>query len=556
MSTLGFDIEDYSAGLVKRSEAATIVPLHPGQAPQKKPRGAKTPKSPKTPNPDATEIRLARGERARVTDEALAVIRKRGDLFERGGELVRVALGGVEPVADDWLLDAFDRTVKFVGARKVGDGFEDEARDAPQWLGKRINAKKGERGLRELRAVITAPTMRDNGTLLDKPGYDEATGLLLVKADWPHVPASPSYQQMKEAGATLWAPFAEFPFVDDTARSVMLAAILTAVLRQTLPLAPAFSFDAPAAGTGKTLLAFCLLALCGMDRQAIPECRDEEEVRKRLLSTLRSGQPGVLLDNIRGQFGSAALEAMLTTQVYSDRLLGGSRMLALPTAVLVLISGNNFRPSGDLWRRLLTCRIDAKTEDPERRAFEIEPFEHCTDNRQAMVAAALTLLRGFVAAGSPRATPDKLASYEAWDNRVRQAVVWLAAQDILPAPMGDPVDAIERAKKDEPEHQKLAALLTAAHATKNDGRWRVAELIKESELAVSAPVTCGDHITALRSAIEEIASEHGKINPRILGRWIEKQAERRCAGMWFERAGIKWQAVLWRVKGAPAQDGG
>jgi hypothetical protein len=85
-----------------------------------------------------------------------------------------------------------------------------------------------------------------------------------------------------------------------------------------------------------------------MERQAIPDCRDEEEIRKRLLSTLRSGLPGVLFDNIRGQFGSSALEAMLTTEQYTDRLLGGSKMLTLSTAVLVLFSGNNFRPSGDL----------------------------------------------------------------------------------------------------------------------------------------------------------------------------------------------------------------
>ena len=543
----------WPSGQAGKTAEIVSLPTRSKAAHEKNPQGLETHKTHKT---HKGAIRLARGERARVTDEALAVLRKRGDLFERGGELVRVAAGGVEPVADDWLLDAFDRTVKFVGARKVGDGYQDEPRDAPQWLAKRINAKKGERGLRELRAVITAPTMREDGTLLDKAGYDAATGLLLMKGKWPKVPAIPSYQQMKKAAATLWAPFAEFPFVDDTARSVMLAAILTAVIRQTLPLAPAFSFDAPAAGTGKTLLAFCLLALCGMDRQAIPECRDEEEVRKRLLSTLRSGQPGVLFDNIRGQFGSAALEAMLTTQVYSDRLLGGSRMLALPTAVLVLISGNNFRPSGDLWRRLLTCRIDAKTEDPERRSFAIEPFEHCT-------ATARTWWRQrspCCAASWPRARhgrrPDKLASYEAWDNRVRQAVIWLAAQDIMPAPIGDPVDAIERAKRAEPEAPE--ARRTADGRSRHHGRrgWRVADLIKASEQTVQAPTTCPEHIAVLRETLEEIAGEHGKINPRKLGRWVEKQSERRCGGLWLEQAGERWRATLWRVRGSPGQDGG
>ena len=515
----------------------------------------KTPNSPKTPTPGARRIRLVRGERARVTDEAAAILRERGDIFERGGELVRIAANGIEPVADDWLLDYYDRHVEFIGSRKQGeDDFVDEPRDAPQWLGRRITAKRGERGLRELRAVITAPTMRADGTLLAMPGYDLATGLLLVAASQrPLVPDKPSIAELKSAAATLWRPFADFPFVDETARSVMLAAILTAVIRQTLGLAPAFSFDAPTAGTGKSLLGFCLLAICGMERQAIPDCRDEEEIRKRLLSTLRSGLPGVLFDNIRGQFGSAALEAMLTTEQYTDRLLGGSKMLTLPTAVLVLFSGNNFRPSGDLWRRLLTARIDAGIEAPERRSFDIEPFDHCRDHRQEMVAAALTLLRGFVVAGSPRATKDKLASFEAWDARVRQAVIWIGSNGLMPngASVADPVDSIERAKLDEPERQKLAAILVAAHGSMGDRKWRTVELIEKSSEAVSAPATASEAVKALRATIEEVAGEHGKINSRIFGRWVEKQQNRRCGGLWLERCGERWKTALWRVQGKP-----
>ncbi len=127
---------------------------------------------------------------------------------------------------------------------------------------------------------------------------------------------------------------------------MMVACILTAIMRRVLPRAPAFSFDAPVAGTGKTLLGQCMLRLCGSAPDVVPECRDEEEFRKRLLSALRQGQPGILLDNIRGQFGSAALEALLTTERYSDRVLGASQMLSLPTNLLLLISGNNFHRRG------------------------------------------------------------------------------------------------------------------------------------------------------------------------------------------------------------------
>jgi hypothetical protein len=500
--------------------------------------------------PGCPEIQLATGERARVTDEAMEVLKSRGDIFERGGELVRVAGGSIEPIGEEWLLDAFDRCVNF-----VSDG---GTRDAPAWLGRRIVAKKGERGLAELKAVITAPTMREDGSILCKPGFDKATGLFLNGEGWQPVCASPSKQQMKDAAALLWKPFAEFPFVDDAARGVHLATVLTAVIRQTLPMAPGTSYDAPAASTGKTLLAKCVQLLCGMEPEVTTECREEEELRKRLLSYLRSSKPVLLLDNIRGAFGSSCLEAMLTSTIYSDRLLGSSQMLVLPVALMVLISGNNFRPSGDLWRRLLTCRIDAKTEAPEARSFKLDPVVYCRENRQAMVAAALTLLRGFVAAGSPRDRADRLGSFELWDDRVRQAVIWLGKQGVLPMQVADPKAVVEVAKRNEPERMKLAAVLRAIHAIKLDQRWRTAEVIKlakegEREFGSNgAPiqVNTAEH-ASLCEVLEEVAGERGSINPRRLGRWIERNAGTHCDGMWFDRAGIRDGNTMWRVSGFP-----
>jgi hypothetical protein len=228
-------------------------------------------------------------------------------------------------------------------------------------------------------------------------------------------------------------------------------------------------------------------------------------------------------------------------------------MLTLLTTIMVLFSGNNFRPAGDLWRRILTARIDPGVEAPERRSFAIDPFEYCRDHRQEIVCAALTLLRGFVAAGSPRSSKDKLASFEDWDSRVRQAVIWIGANGLMPAgvTVDDPVDSIERAKRDEPERQKLAAILVAAHGSMGDRKWRTAELIEKSNEALSSPLTASDAVKALRATIEEVASEHGKINSRIFGRWVEKQQARRCGGLWLERCGERWKTALWRVQGKP-----
>jgi len=123
------------------------------------PGAAETPKSPQTPNSGTPRIRLVRGERARIADEAAAILRMRGDIFERGGELVRVVASGIEPVTDDWLMDYYDRHAQFIGERKHGDDAEQEPRDAPSWLARRIVAKRGECGICVLRGVTTAPTM-------------------------------------------------------------------------------------------------------------------------------------------------------------------------------------------------------------------------------------------------------------------------------------------------------------------------------------------------------------------------------------------------------------
>ena len=208
---------------------------------------------------EAGEIILQKGERPRALDAALAVIRERGELCERGGEMVRVAGDTIEPVTDHWLSDYYGRHIRFYTMKLEGELWVKEPADPPNWLCQQTNAKTGERGLRELTAIITTPTLRLDGSILSTPGYDAATGLLLKGSGWPKIAKAPKPEMLPRVFEVLWRPFAKFPFVSKEDRAVMVACILTAVVRRVLPLAPAFSFDAPVAGSGKTLLAKCML---------------------------------------------------------------------------------------------------------------------------------------------------------------------------------------------------------------------------------------------------------------------------------------------------------
>ncbi|MBK1642894.1 hypothetical protein CKO12_13655, partial [Chromatium okenii] len=97
-----------------------------------------------------------------------------------------------------------------------------------------------ERDLNSLRGICTAPTLRLDGSVVDQPGYDSATGLLLSLPSESHpvIPNAPNVELAKDALAYIWKPFKDFPFIDDLARSVFIAALLTAPIRKNLPTAP------------------------------------------------------------------------------------------------------------------------------------------------------------------------------------------------------------------------------------------------------------------------------------------------------------------------------
>ena len=68
----------------------------------------------------------------------------------------------------------------------------------------------------------------------------------------------------------------------------------------------------------------------------------------------------------------------------------------------VFVNGNNIRVVGDLVRRTLTCHINAKMERPETRKWDFDPIDKVRANREAYLVAAFTIVRAYMAAGSPR----------------------------------------------------------------------------------------------------------------------------------------------------------
>lgn len=493
------------------------------------------------------EIRIVPGERVRQVEEVMELMRLSGDVYERGGEMVRVnERGEIFPIKMAGVLLEMDRKAAWQKYNKTSAAWH--SCDAPKNVAEGVIEDQVNWRLPRLRAVNSMPTMElPSGRLIMDEGLDLETGLLFQpqgEYERIHVPENPSEDDVRGALEILWTPFAEFPFCSGTDRGVMLAAILTAIVRTSLTTAPAFNLTAPTVGCGKSLLAQCLSILAGANPPAVMAgSASDEEMRKRLLALGRSGSPVIILDNLSGALSSDSLCAWLTSKEFTDRVLSKSEQITVPTCALFLLTGNNLSMRGDLCRRVLTCRIDPGMEKPWTRGYAMNPAEYCRENRMPMVQAGLTILRAALL--QKKAPADRLASFEVWSDTVRRAVIYIRDRKLMS--VEDPVLAIDVAFENDPETNKLRALLTAIYDVFGSNPVGVADITGSGVDFEKTPEKM-----ALLKAANEIAGEHGVVNTRRLGRWIERNAGRICEGLRVVRCPEqKAGSSLWFVQQVP-----
>jgi hypothetical protein len=211
----------------------------------------------------------------------------------------------------------------------------------------------------------------------------------------------------------------------------------------------------------------------------------------------------------------------------------------------------------------LTSRIDAQDESPEERSFDIRPLEYCRSHRLEMIVACLTLMRGFIAAESPTINKSPLGSFEVWDARVRQCVLWLGRE--FAEDFGDPINCVKISKLLEPELDLLSRFLSATWLLMEDTQWTVAKLISSSSNTTygsnDAPPEervkiseDNDRKNDVNAILLEIAGERHDVNTKKLGHWLIAQADKRYAGLRIKRCEMKghgglvqWQLVKDKV---------
>jgi len=492
-------------------------------------------------------IEVREGEQPRLVEEAQsALIASRAGIYQRGGQLVRIVrlddtakMHGVERRAGSVVIVAVTKEYLTLAMARAASWSRYDGRkkklasvNPPPGLASTLLAMSGEWRFPPLTGIIAAPTLRSDGSVLDKPGYDAASGLYadFDREAFPPIPSAPTHADAIAALGVLQDLLAEFEFSggrNGASAAAAVAAIMTACVRHTLPIAPGYGLNAHKAGSGKTTLGHTIAGIAtGHDAAVMPLADDENEVRKSLLAVLMAADLIVLVDNINAPVDSAAVCAALTSQTYKDRVLGESRTVSLPTAATWLFNGNNLEFVGDLTSRILMATLDPQCEQPEARAFTRDISAYVAQHRGELVRAVLTIPLAHMAAGAP-AMDTTRSRFRDWDRLVRLPLIWAGA--------ADPLATQSELRTSDPIRAALVGVMTAWVEKFRHQAATVAE-------ASNAATKCEDgrHVhPRLHEALTEIAGErNGTINARRLGRWLAKHLRRIEGGRRFEDAGM------------------
>jgi hypothetical protein len=502
------------------------------------------------PPPGRPEIVVSTEEHA-VNDAAAAALARAAGVYQRGGQLVRVVRlsdptpdgsavrvpAGATVIRDlcpPLLREEFTRVADWFRIKEGGEGGAERVpAHPPPWAVQAVHARGCWPGVPRLEAVVTHPILLADGSLLASSGYHRPTGVLVRLPERMRlsVPDRPTRADAEAALALLSDAVCDFPFERPEHRGAWLAGLLTPLAWFAFDgPAPFFLIDGNVRGVGKGLLADTIaLPVLGRRFSAMTYTHDRDELRKRITSVAAEGERMVLLDNLAGPVGNDQLDAALTSEWWKDRLLGGNRMYDGPLNVAWYGTGNNCELRADTSRRTCHIRMESADERPEDRGGFKYPRlrEHLRRNRDSLLSAALTLLRGWVAAGRPATGLPPWGSYESWSEVVRAAVVWAGLPDPALTRMALQTAADRNALA-------MAALLRCLSGRDPDRQGLTASEVVEAAKS--------DH--ELRAAVEDLA---GRLDTRPLGYSLRSFARRNFEGLFLDRVtntgrGVRWAA--------------
>jgi len=489
------------------------------------------------------QIRVLPGELYRVVSASEELLASEGEYFQRGApaHIVRVVQrdGGasITVCSEEGLLLALSKGARW--ERWDARSEEWAVCDPPPrhvkalWRGGKLVRLLPLEGL--ARQAFFAP----DGALVRKPGYHASSKRFGVfdAADFVF-PADFNRAAAEQALSLLQGLLDEFAFVTEHDRAAAIAALLTAAARSSLPVAPAIHIRAPEYGSGKSYLADLIALFAAPTSQDIAKMSypgSTDEATKSILAVLLLGPAAICFDDMAADWTPfGAVNRLITAEWFSDRVLQESRIGSASTRVLVMGTGNNVGPVGDLLRRVNVIHLDHGEERPATKAYAGDPVRDVTRARGRYVSAALTIIAAYRAAGSPKTDCSTLAGFGEWTDACRQPLLWLG----LP----DPAARMFENMQADPGRDTVGVLFEVWYKTFGD-----------APTTVRAAIRRAAHSAELFEAFDDMGVvERDEVNSKRLG-WALKKGEGRIArGLTLTPAAADGRKA-WKVAQVEAQ---
>jgi len=483
------------------------------------------------------------------------------DIYQRGGSLIRpehviisgfdgsiTQLPGVRSLSVAAISELLSRVVQFWKMTINRNGEIKQIPIAPpETVAKFIHQRQDQWPFPPVSSVTTTPNIDPEGNVNERLGYDPKTTVFLLSSpEMEPIPHAPSREEAEEACTLLESLIEEFPFVDETDKSVGLSLLISSVGRGMFSVCPMHAVDAPTPGSGKSYLVDVAATLAtGSPAAVITWSTQEAENEKRMDGALLDGSTLIVFDNVTGNLGGDKICQVVERPILRIRRLGGSDNFDIENRTLTLATGNNLSIKGDLSRRALIARLDAKLERPELREFRSRPTDRIKTDRGKFIRAVFIILKAHIAAGRPGKLRP-LASFEAWSDCVRSAIVWLGRPD--------PVKSMQAVIDNDPERLHRQTILEEVYAAFGSTEMPLAQLI--ARVDERRGTDFGDdwrddegvstyRFAELREALFEVAGRGHSIDKVTLGTWCRSNKDRPTGGFLLKsRAG---RSTLWRV---------
>lgn len=510
-------------------------------------------------------------EEHEVNSSAATALVGDASLFQRGHELVRILRAGEDESADDrvkrtvgtpkisrlhraTLRERMTLTARWLAAKLNKGEFELVPAHPPSWAVDAVLNRGNWSGIRSLVGITEVPVLRPDGSVLggDANVYDPATGLMyLPNARHNPIPNTPTRDDARASCEALLEVVCDVPFETEAHRSAWLSGLLTPFARPAFEgPSPVTLVDANVRGAGKNLILDAIgVIVTGREMSRMADIKDADELDKRVTSIALSGDTMILVDNIRGGFGGRVWEAVATSTWWRGRRLGVSEDTVMPLRLSTYGTGNNIEVIGDMSRRVIHIRLASKDERPENRDPSTyrhpELLQWVRDQRPRLVAAALTVLRAYVAADKPQQS-CRMGSFEGWAGLVASAIVWCGYADPC-----ETREAVEETSSSD--RSKLGAVLATWFDAFGDEPQRlssVLRMIDDEVREAKKEGTATDELrfSALDTALTELAPDGRRATPQQLGKIMGHLRGRVVNGSYLDNsAKDRNKNSLWRV---------